>query len=425
MTCREAQQRLVDLFDRPPLADAAEVKSHLAACPDCAREYAEIQAAVGLIQPSSGVQASPDFKERVMNKVMETEAPRSRWRIFIPRLAFVAAAVLVAVLLFAPRAQSPAVSLLAQSAQAMSNLQSVHISARMRTTPNENFEFIDPAADWVPLEIWRQFGGTSKWRVEKPERVAVMDGKASLLLIRPNHAARGGRRPGFLDWLNALLDTDKVLDSELAAARAQLSSARLAEQPPHLVLTVERTAQGTFANDWLLNKSVGSSNHARIYRFDAATKRLEAMQLVLHAQGGDVSVFEITAIRYNEALDPSLFALELPPDVIWSVRPEKMAVTRPLPASPKEAARMFFDGFANRDWDRVLAVYPRTALDEKLKQEFGGLQVISIGEPFQSGLYAGWFVPYEIRFASGHVKKWNLAVRNDNSAHRWVTDGGY
>jgi hypothetical protein len=51
--------------------------------------------------------------------------------------------------------------------------------------------------------------------------------------------------------------------------------------------------------------------------------------------------------------------------------------------------------------------------------------VISVGEPFQSGLYAGYFVPYEIRLRDGTVKKYKLAVRNDNPAHRWVVDGGY
>ena len=50
--------------------------------------------------------------------------------------------------------------------------------------------------------------------------------------------------------------------------------------------------------------------------------------------------------------------------------------------------------------------------------------MISIGEPFQSGLYTGWYVPYEVVLPDGTRKKMNLAVRNDNPAHRWVWDGG-
>src|SRR5579862_6147229 len=112
MTCREAQKRLVDWFDRGP-ERAPEVEAHVAACANCARAYADMQAAAGLIEPRIRVQASPDFKERVMKRLTETEVPRSRWR-FVPRLALAGAAAMLAIVLFAPHGQSPAVSLLAQ-----------------------------------------------------------------------------------------------------------------------------------------------------------------------------------------------------------------------------------------------------------------------------------------------------------------------
>jgi len=114
----------------------------------------------------------------------------------------------------------------------------------------------------------------------------------------------------------------------------------------------------------------------------------------------------------------------LPANVIRGVSPEEMAQSRPLPKSPKEAAEMLFDSYSREDWAGVLAVYPSSDVSARLKKAYGGLQVISTGEPFQSGFYRGWFVPYEIRLKSGYVKKHNLAVRNDNPAHRWVFDGG-
>ena len=57
----------------------------------------------------------------------------------------------------------------------------------------------------------------------------------------------------------------------------------------------------------------------------------------------------------------------------------------------------------------------------------GGLQIVSLGTPFQSKGYAGgngWFIPYEIKLKDGTVKKYNLAVRNDNPAKRYVVNGG-
>jgi outer membrane lipoprotein-sorting protein len=422
MTCRETQKCLVDLFDREPPANLAEIQSHLAACDRCAREYAAIQAAANFIQPQFRVQPSPDFKERVMNELMQVKLSPNPWR-WVLRLAIAAAAVVLVILLFAQSGQSPALNLMAQSAQAMSNLQSVHITARMRTAPRDNFEFIDPNADWVPLEIWKQFGDPPKWRVEKPGRVAVMDGTSSRMLMRPNEVVEGGTHPGFLEWVGALLETDKIMENELVSARAQLSSARLAEQNGHYVLAVQRVAQGDFRNDWLLNKAVSSSNHTRVYRFDVASKRLESMQLALNTKAGDVPVFEITGITYNQSFDPKLFTIDLPPNVVRALPPEQMPTARALPQSPKDAAAMFFDALARQDTDELLAVYPASAAPPWFKS-MASLHVVSLGEPFQSGRYAGWFVPYEITM-NGDTKKHNLAVRNDNPAHRWVFDGGF
>jgi outer membrane lipoprotein-sorting protein len=415
-------KRLVDLFDCQPPRDREQLESHLAACDRCAREFADIQAAAGLIQPRVRVEPSPDFKERVMNRITQTEATPHPWRWGF-RLALAGAAVVIAILVFAQSGQSPAMNLMAQSAEAMSNLESVHITARMRTAPNDNFEYINPDMDWVPLEIWKQFGDTPKWRVEKPGRVAVMDGAASTMLMRPNEVVHGSKHPGFLEWVNALLETDKLMESELAAARANRSTARLAEQDSHYVLAVQRLAQGDYRNDWLLNKFVSMSNNTRVYRFDRATRKLESMQLVLNTKSGDVPVFEITGITYNESLDPKLFTIDLPKDVITSVAPDQMPATRALPQSPKEAAALFFDALSRGDTDALLTIYPANAAPAWARQ-LVGLHVVSLGEPFQSGLYKGWFVPYEITL-NGESKKHNLAVRNDNPAHRWVFDGGF
>jgi outer membrane lipoprotein-sorting protein len=433
MKCQQVQERLVDWLDSAaPREELAELDAHLAACESCAREYAQIQAAIGTIKPPFRVEASPDFKERVMSKLTEVQAPASRWRNFIPRLVMVGAAAL-ALLLLAPFVgsiagkrgrPSPVTSLLAQSVQAMSGLQTVHMRARMRTLPNDNFEYISPDCDFVPLEIWKQFGDPPRWRVEKPGRVVVMDGTSATLWMKPAQVSRGGPQTNYLEWLNLLLETDRIMEHELAMARARETSAALTEEirggARQKVLTVNRKAYSRNANDWLRNKAVSDSDHTRVYRFDAVTSRLEGLQLVLHAGGKDTVVFEISEIRYNETLDPALFTLQLPADAILARTP----VSGTPPKSPEEAAALLLDAFSRQDWDQALAVYPYSGFEPRFKEMFGGMQVISLGEPFQSGLYAGWFVPYEVRLKSGQVRKHNLALRNDNEARRWVLDGG-
>lgn len=204
-----------------------------------------------------------------------------------------------------------------------------------------------------------------------------------------------------------------------------LSRKKGADGGDELVLTVEAKARGDFTNDWLKNKSISASDNRRVYRFDADTHLLEAMQVYVHAEAGDVLVFEITQIDYDAGIDPSLFSLTLPKDVVWFQKPDVLPDNEKYTdMEPDEAARAFFQACADEDWDEVLKYWPMTALSQKFKDGLGGLEIISLGEPFQSGRYPGWFVPYEIKLKSGNVKKWNLAIRNDNPAKRWQADGG-
>lgn len=439
MTCHEAQERLIELFDLNH-EHAGELRRHVEACAQCGREYEAMKATVARIAPDDTVRASVDFKERVMNKALEPAVsmrPARRFASWLPKAALVGAAafgLVIALPFLTDRktntAPAPVMRLLAQSVQAASNLQSVHLSARMRTLPRDNFEMIGLNYEFVPIEMWKQFGDPPKWRVQKPGRVVVMDGTSTTLLIEPNSAVRGGVETGMVGWLKPLLDVDQLLEREQQMARTGVSRTQLAEvndnQGRHVVLTVDRKAEGDLTNDWLRNKAVIESDHTRVYRFDATSNRLEGLQVFVHANGQDVLVFEVTGVRYDESMDPALFALELPPDVNWILSPEQMPVMAgAAPTNAKEAAELFFQSLAAEDYQRVLTVYPVSRIDPKIRQYYGGLKVNSIGESFKSGLYPGWFVPYEITLKNGEVKKHNLAVRNDNRAKRFQVDGGF
>ena len=160
MTCRQARKQLVDLLDAAAPEAPSEIHSHLAGCDACARELADMRAAIETLRPMSQIQASPEFKDRVMSRLTEPE-PVVHKRFAIPRFVL-AAATLAILLLLGPvlsnvgrrgSVPAPVLSLLAQSAQAMANAHSVHMIARMRTIAHDNFEYIDPALEWIPLEI--------------------------------------------------------------------------------------------------------------------------------------------------------------------------------------------------------------------------------------------------------------------------------
>jgi outer membrane lipoprotein-sorting protein len=424
MTCRTARRQMPDLFDT---TDASELREHLAGCGECAAAFEEMRNAVALAGVPERVCASPGFKDRTMGRLAAemqvAQAPRRGWNLPVLRLV-VAAGLLLTIFVAAP-GRGPA-SLLAQSVEALNAVQSVHIMARMRAPAGDNFETIGPQYEFQPVEMWKEFGSRGRWRVENAGRVAAMDGTESMLFIkRSNSAVRGGRHPGFVEWLKPLLDPQTVLASELTAAqRGVLHKAAIRQDGALIVLTSSRKAAGDFTNDWARNRSITESDHTRVYRFDASTHLLTGLQVTLHEGGKDTLVFEITSIRYNEAMPDELFAVNVPDDASWDVPPEQMAVSGVLPSTAREAAAAFLDGLANRDWTRVESVYRAGTVPDGLRREAEGMQVVYIGEPFQSGIYPGWFVPYEVRLG-GHVKHWNLAVRNDNPQHRWIQDGGF
>ena len=255
-------------------------------------------------------------------------------------------------------------------------------------------------------------------------------GWAVIAIADPPESRSSRRNQYRICRVEPLLDVDKVLDSEIKLAQEQGSELLLTHQQgldgkDKLLVSIEALAQGDFTNDWLKNKSISASDNLRIYTFDAETKLLETLEVYVHTAGEDVMVLQITDIEYNLDIDPELFSLELPEDVIWYGQPKELADNEKYEQmGPKEMTQAFFQACADENWDEFLNFWSASAVDQRIKDYLGGIEIISIGEPFKSGRYAGWFVPYEIKFKSGGTKKMNLAVRNDNPAKRYVVDGG-
>jgi hypothetical protein len=99
-------------------------------------------------------------------------------------------------------------------------------------------------------------------------------------------------------------------------------------------------------------------------------------------------------------------------------------------AEVQQIARSFLDAVGTGDWQKVAELWPHGGktvgdiLDDQAKAALAGLKLVNLGAPFTKPGYPGAFVPYEIRFNNGEVKKWNLALRQDNPAGRWYWDGG-
>jgi hypothetical protein len=317
---------------------------------------------------------------------------------------------------------------------AVSDLWSVHMKTRMRTRPGDNFSNIGLNYDFVDIEMWKRTNedGLVQWRVEKPGRVLLMDGQSTIMLMRPNYGVLE-ERPlplGCLDsWSGRFLNVPGLLDNELQNAknipdRAISLWREKVDGRDKIVLEVDITTDVP-EDDYLRNSFIQDSDHVKVYRFDAQTKLLEGLQVYVHTPDEDVLVFEVTDIEYNVEIDDSVFALELPEDMIWYKEPEILPDNEKYQQmGPREMAQAFFQACADENWDEILKFEPFSEVPQWLKDKYGGLEIISIGEPFKSDSYSGWFVPYEVRLKSGGTQKYNLSIRNDNPAKRYVQDGG-
>jgi outer membrane lipoprotein-sorting protein len=453
MNCQKYTDMLTEYIeDTLPEEQRQALEKHLQTCPPCRAEMAQLKDLTERLTSNAKEIRKSNLENGVINKILQKQSLKLKqtkttlklWRIIMKtKLTKVAAAAVILITvalsltIFEKNISTvSAAEVLSQAVEAMANLRSVYIKAQMRTLPYDNFELILLDTGFVPVEIWKEYGtGDGRWRIEKSGRVIVMDGQSSLMLIRPNQALKAGVKTGFVSWLRPLLDVDKVLDSEIKLAQDENSELILtheqdADGADKLVVTIEALAQGDFTHDWLKNKSIPQSNNRRIYRFDAKTKLLEALEVYVHTDENDendVLVFEITDIEYNTEIDSSIFALELPEDVIWIEQPKVLEDNEKYQQmTPKEIATAFFQACADEDWDEFVKFYVMPNIDQRLKDIMGGVEIISIGEPFKSGLWPGWFVPYEIkrRHEEG-IKKYNLAVRYDKKVKRYVVTGGF
>jgi hypothetical protein len=425
----------------------SQIEAHVSGCSACRTELQEVRELTARLG-REGVATPPvSLETRVMDRIVREQAVQIRRLKMKKRirmlgisgaLAAAVAIVIVASFWFTQSAEAQkAAEVMTRGAKAVPNLSTVHIVGKMRTAPRDNFSYINAKADFVPVEVWKQSMVGSKfpkWRVEKPGRMVVMDGKSTTMLIRPDLATKvpcatwGAFDTG---WVLGLSSVQDMIASELRSARMLRWDLKLTQETTGAgeqkrLVTVEAKTWLP-ANDVAKNAFFDLSDMRRVYRFDAKTDKLEGMEAYLHQPDGDVLVWTIDRIEYGQPIDPSVFTLELPKTVRWTTEPKPVSDNEKYEKmTPEQAARALFEACAKKDWAEVEKFW-NAPVGEDFKKYFGGLRLIRLGTPFQSAisiLNGDWFVPYEIKLSDGTVTKWNLALRPNKAAKRYIVDGG-
>lgn len=442
MNCAECRDKFIacaeELLDQE---ESLQCQTHLETCADCRAEYGAItrlqQRLIARGQAAAGVRLS----EPVMRRVLEHIKPeretimsklfRYRWSFGLGTAA-AAAVILLIILLTMPKAQAKAVEVMAKGAQAVAKLTSIHLRGQLRTYPQDNFSYINADCPFYTIELWKQFKPDLKWRVEKPERVAVMDGQTTVMLIKTgNTGVKVPQRTTSAfdtEWLHRIANLSNTISNELDNARAKGWKLGFAEETGadgrlKSVVTV-MAKSGLPDNDYLKNTFFDTADARRVYRFDKQSKLLESVQIFLTRPSGDVQIFDLSQIDYNQPIDPGVWKLELPADVSWAQLQKRVPK---LPDNQKyasmtaeEAVRAFLEACSREDWNEA-GIF-MSPINEKLKEYLGGVKIISLGKPFTSKDYPGQFVPYEIKL---RPQEFNVRVSNSNPAKRCVVTGIY
>lgn len=432
MNCNDFKERIADFAGGEPIPEP--MQRHLSTCADCAAELRSARRALDAVTPRSVVEPSPDFAARILAAARTTPfrlSPRRRILRWVGSVAAAAAVVAVAVTFSLRTPAYAARKYFGNAVAAMSDLRTFRMELRVRTRPFENFSYTDPTLDFVPHTVTVEYGDTLRWRVEKPGRIVVNDGRTTRMWLP--EAGQGFFAPtgGFnaVEELGILLDPRLLMLSEQRlAAHTKGANYEVDEEGSTVRLRVVMPAQGNFRqSDYALNSSISESNTLREYRFDKASGRLTEARITALLPGGDrVVLVESDRIAYDEPVDRA--ALTAVPDGIeWidlSVSPSGSHLTG---ISAREAATRILK--AMNSWDETLLdeafYFYGSQIRETLKSVYKGATILSVDKPVRSGDYAGVFVPCEILRADGKTDRLMMALRNDNPEKSWVVDGGF
>jgi len=441
MNCNECKTEMCHLLDRntdTALSNALHV--HIAGCMTCKEAYNDMQDVVAVLQPRVSINAPLLLQQNIINELKkdttmkQAKAKRVQFSPVIKRILAVAAvAIIIFVIPFLSNKNNltgnaaKASTLFEMAIKAGDMITNMIIKCSIRTDAKDNFALVGKDYDMVEHTITKTFDAPEKWRVEKPGRTVLFDGNNQYLWVPEiKQAVKGPKDANYIDWLKILLDPSSILWKEKEEAKNDGSAIDIKDANAKTFVTITSKAQGNFMNDYMKNRSIAESDNRREYVFDSKTKLLKGLKVYLLENKHETLIFTIEDIDYNTVPPADAFTITLPEGAVWQEL--NLAVTNEnfSNISSKRAAELIFSALSKNDVEADKEVWAQFNYFTKklMASTYGGVQVIRIGESFKSGKYPGEFVPYEIKLKDGTVKKWKLALRNDNANKVWVVDGG-
>lgn len=430
MKCENFKQNIVSLIEADE--NTPEMIEHMTQCTECADYYRQFKAAVASVTPRELPVAPPSLLQNVRQRTAyRNRFPSFRFdkRIFRITAAAVCLLAIVATVIGVSGSEArAAVKLLDKSLGSIGQIRSMEMTLNVRSYPRDNFSAVNTELDMIPYKLTVLTKTPMRWRVEKEGRTIVCDGeKQSMWITDPlgkiMGAVIGGANAGFLNWFKVLLDPEKTLIAEKTAATDKYTQCSVRETETEIFLTLQVKAKGKYRRgEYGLNSQIESSNNRREYIFDKRTNLIKSLRIYIVGKKSDVLILETTNIDYNAPVHEAELTA-LPEDCQWQDLRKPATGRKLIDLSPEEAARAILTAMSERKCEQIAEAFVGIA-PETYNRICGGIKIIRIGTAFQSGIFPGWYVPYEIALPNGYIKKHNLALRNDNPNKVWQLSGG-
>ena len=444
MDCKEFNEILLEIDDINVISN--EMQKHMKTCETCASEYEETKKLFSDLSPKAELKTPGNFTDNVLSEIENRQKtklkPAKNHSSIFKKISAIAAIFLLIFSLsyfFTTENNNPFISsasaaenIFYRSIDFLSDIKTIYIKYKVKTLPQDNFEYLDKDCDFVEHTLVKEFTGKKRWKIEKTERAVAFDGKQKYLYIKNvGFTEIGSAENNYIDWMRRLLNPKNIFENELANAKnTKTSKYEITEKDNLIILNVFSKAKGDYTNPYLKNTSFDDADSKTIYTFSKLDTVLQSVKFYIVEENKETLMLDISEIKYNVALSDKDFEIELAEGLKWykeSKTPKDKTFTG---ITSKKAAEIFFNSISKGDWKSISAFYPDfDAMSDDAKTEiindYKEIKIIYLKDAFKSGEYPGEFVPYKIQFPDGEVIEHNLAIRNDNENKIWQLDGGF
>lgn len=395
---------------------------------------------IDMLTPKMEVKPSADLRGRILRAAEQqaeqhAEQPRRRTPLYwLGTIASAAAVIAIAVTLTLNTPAYAARRYFSEALTVAEDIKTMVMQLSVRTEKDEPIDYIHPSHDFIPATIKVIYDEPMLWSIEKKDGRTVLFKGGNQLYEWLNGGDKGIGWVKYYDGypdsdLAIFLDPCLLLEAELRTAeRNRGTKYATYDNGETVVVSVTTIAQGDFSeSEYMLNTSILEANTIREYTFAKATGELLKLRIDFVIDSQPVTVIESEVIRYNEPMSADdLYDEALFEGVAFQTADIEGAESSPLAChSADEAAKIILDAMS--DWNsEILSTamcYYRDFMPT-LEAKYKGLKVKSVKKAVKSGLYPGRFVECQVILANGEKERLVLALRNDNTSHIWLLDGG-